>query len=221
MAEPDDMTQRVHALEKENVALRKQVDQLRTENRRWARLAGTDLLTGLPNKISFLRIHVPQNLRKAMQAGQSVGFMLLSADDLGPINEKHGRAAGDDVLKGLGAFLKSMLGPIDSLGHIDGSHFSVVSVPTDLDALRGRANMLRARVRAHDFSCVDTTVNITLSAGIAAVTPTVDMDDKKLIDVIFQHLNHALYTAKTSGGNQVQAVGDPLTDSFTGKEASL
>ena len=57
--------QRIRELEAENRALRQEVERLRAENRRWARMAGTDAMTGLPNKISFMRALVPQALRRA------------------------------------------------------------------------------------------------------------------------------------------------------------
>jgi diguanylate cyclase (GGDEF)-like protein len=221
MVDTDDMAQRMQVMEQENRALRQKVEKLQAENRRWARLVGTDLLTGLPNKISFLKAIVPQNLRQAAQHAHTMGFILLSADDLGPINEAHGRAAGDEVLKGLGSFLKSILGQTDHLGHMDGSHFSVVSMPADINDMRARANMLRARVRAHAFPCGQAFAHITISAGIAVLKPLAHVDEKQMIDQIYQQLNSALYTAKASGGNQVQAIGDFSTDSLSRKEASL
>ncbi len=221
MVETDDMAHRLQVMEQENRTLRQQVEKLQTENRRWARLAGTDLLTGLPNKISFLKAIVPHSLRQAAQHAHTMGFMLLSADDLGSINETHGRAAGDEVLKGLGSFLKSILDQTDHLGHMDGSHFSVVSMPADINDMHARANMLRARVRAHAFPCGQTSAHMTISAGIAALKPPAHVDEKQMIDLVYQQLNSALYTAKTSGGNQVQAIGDLSTDSLSRKEASL
>lgn len=214
------LEQRVMALENENQSLRQEVTRLKADNRRWARLAGTDALTGLPNKISFLRVLVPQCIRRAFDAGDSVGFVLLSADNLGPVNETYGRMGGDQVLKGLGSFLKSFLDEKDHLGHIDGSNFSVILAPASIDDARGRANMLRARVRAHTFPCGDATAQITVSAGVASVMPAGDVDEKLLTEKVFQSLGEALHTAKTSGGNQVEVAQevDPL--SYIGKEVS-
>lgn len=210
----EDAMERLEALERENRSLRRQVAQLRSANQRWAHLAGTDLLTGLPNKLSFLRVLLPENIRRAAQAGHSVGFILLSADDLGTINESLGRAAGDSVLRELGAFLKTLLGHT-ALGHIDGAHFAVVCAPADLDATRSLAHMLRARVRGRTFA--DAEAHIALSAGIAALIPPPEADEKTVIDIVFHQLNQALYTAKAAGGNQVQAVDISLHR----KEAAL
>lgn len=199
------LEQRVHHLEQENQSLRQEVERLRTENRRWARLAGTDALTGLPNKISFLRALVPQAVKTVVHTQKEIGFILLSADNLGPINETHGRLAGDQVLKNLGTFLKALLPEDLKLGHLDGAHFAVVMPLADLETVKARANMLRARIRSHTFPCGDTTAQITASAGIVSLTPQ-NPNDKKWIETVFDHLNEALYKAKSSGGNQVQTV---------------
>jgi diguanylate cyclase (GGDEF)-like protein len=203
MADPT-VEQCVQSLERENQSLRQEIERLRSENRRWARLAGTDPLTGLPNKISFLRALAPQALNSAAQAQKAIGFILLSADDLGPINETQGRTAGDQVLKGLGEFLKALLPEDLTLGHLDGSHFAVVMPEAILEDVKARANMLRARIRSHVFPCGQTTAKITASAGVISLIPSLDADEKKLLDTVFSQLNEALYKAKSSGGNQIQ-----------------
>ena len=208
----------VTALENENHSLRQEIARLRADNRRWARLVGTDALTGLPNKISFLRVLVPRCIRRAFDARDSVGFILLSADNLGSVNEAHGRMAGDQVLKGLGAFLQGFMDEDDLLGHIDGSNFSVVMAPADVDDVRGRANMLRARVRAHTFPCGQASAQITVSAGVVAVLPTDDVNKKTVTERVFQSLSEALYVAKAAGGNQVEVAKE--VDFFQGKEVS-
>lgn len=197
---------RLHSLQQENQTLRQEVERLRAENKRWARLAGTDTLTGLPNKISFLRALVPQAIKSLNQTQKTIGFILLSADNLGPINEAHGRMAGDQVLKGLGEFLKSILPEELKLGHLDGSNFAIVMPGAPLEDVKARANMLRARIRSHTFTCGKTIAKITASTGIVSVMPEQNTDEKKWLETIFSHLNEALYQAKSSGGNQVQTV---------------
>ena len=204
------LEQHVQSLEQENHALRQEVTRLRTENRRWARLAGTDALTGLPNKISFLRALAPQAITAATQTQTALGFILLSADNLGPINETHGRIAGDQVLKGLGEFLKTLLPENLILGHLDGSHFAIVLPKATLEEVQARANMLRARIRSHVFTCGESTAQITASAGIMAVIPSQTRSEKEHVETIFSHLNEALYKAKSSGGNHIQAVTNTI-----------
>ncbi len=207
-ARDKDLPQRVRALEAEKEELKAEVERLRDENKRWARMAGTDSLTGLPNKISFMRAMLPQTLKRSAKDGDPVGIVLLSADELGEINETHGREAGDQVIQGLGELLRSLLGEEDRVAHVDGTHFSVVVYPGDLDTVRGRANMLRARVKAHFFPCGDSTKQITVSSGVASIRAKEGADDRATAEDVFHHLNRVLYSAKKAGGNRVETVDE-------------
>jgi len=195
---------RLRDLEAENARLRKELERLQAENRRWARMAGTDALTGLPNKISFMRALVPQTLERAVKEELPVGLILFCADNLGSINEAHGREAGDQVLKELAGMLQPLLGPESRVGHIDGAHFAVLLYPCDVDTARGRANMLRARVRTREFPCGDTTAQITVSAGVACVLPEGEANGRALGEEAFRSLSHALHAAKRAGGNRIE-----------------
>ena len=215
MADSSEANQRIQSLEAEVGSLREEVERLRKENRRWARLAGTDSLTGLPNKISFLRAFVPQVFQTAIKEEQPVGLILFSPDNLGDINETHGREAGDHVIKGLGVLVQSLVGDTGRLGHVDGSNFVVMMYPAGTEEVRGRANMVRARVRSHEFPCADSIAQITVSAGITSVSPKSGADLQSLGEESFGRLNAALHLAKKAGGNRVEAVTDPTDD---GKE---
>ena len=201
-----DETDRVRALEAQVVSLETEVARLREENRRWARLAGTDALTGLPNKISFLRAFVPQTFKTASEEHKSVGLLLVSPDDLGGVNEMHGREAGDQVLKGLGALIQSLIGDAGRLGLLDGSNFVLMVYPADVEDIRGRANMIRARVRTHAFPCAETTPQITVSAGVTVATPVEEDDLQALGEERMSTLSRALFTAKKAGGNRVEVL---------------
>jgi two-component system, cell cycle response regulator len=211
MASPTD-AQRLIDLEKENQTLRQEVERLRTDNRRWARMAGTDGLTGLPNKVSFLRVFAPQAVKSSAGARKPIGFILLSADELGPINETQGRVAGDQVLKGLAEFLQALLSEDLKLGHLDGSHFSVIMPEADLEAVKARANMLRARIKSQAFPCGDGVAKITTSVGILSAIPPPDVDEKQWLETVYGLLNGALYKAKSSGGNRVTIAENPIVE---------
>ena len=190
------LEERLRGLEAEIGSLNKEVERLRTENRRWAKMAGTDALTGLPNKISFVRALLPQMVERAAREEQPLGLVLLSADDLGEINQKHGR--------GIGQLLRSVLPEGDRLAHLDGAHFGVVIYPGHLEAAKGRANMLRARVRAHSFPCGEETAQITVSAGVLAADVPSAEETRSVTDTLLGLLNRALYIAKKAGGNRVE-----------------
>ena len=202
------LMRRIQELEAEGQTQKEEIERLQKENRRWARLAGTEALTGLPNKISFMRALAPQAVQQAGKANEPVGFILMSADNLGPINEAHGREAGDQIIRGLGELLKSLLEENDRIGHIDGTHFAVILNPSDLDSARGKGNMIRARVRAHGFPCGEGTAQITVSVGVTSVEPPESANGRALAEEIFSRLNGAVYAAKKAGGNRVEIAQD-------------
>lgn len=72
--------------------------------------------------------------------------------------------------------------------------------------MRGRANLVRARVRTHEFHCADSVAQITVSAGIHSVQPTEGVDFRSLGEEYVSQLNQALYAAKKAGGNRVEVV---------------
>lgn len=201
-------TDGVRALEAQVESLNQEVERLRAENRRWARVAGTDALTGLPNKISILRAFVPQALHKAQKKRESVGLVLISADNLGEINESFGREAGDEVIKGLGALIQSLVRDEGRLGILDGSNFVLMIYPALLEDARSRANMIRARTRIHAFPCGDTTAQITVSAGVIAILPKEEDDLQQASKDLFRQVNEALFAAKKAGGNRVEVAAD-------------
>ncbi|MCC7265529.1 MAG: GGDEF domain-containing protein [Candidatus Latescibacteria bacterium] len=202
--DPIQLKQRVQELEAEVQQLRQEAERLRLMNQRWAQLAGTDSLTGLPNKISFMRALAPQDIQHARTQGEAIGFMLLSGDNLGPINETKGRDAGDQVLRGLAEFLRSALKGEERLGHLDGSHYAVVLYPADLAQVRNRAEGLRLEVAAHAFACADTEVRITASFGITSVDSNIISEPRSAAEKVYQLLNGALYRAKKTGGNRIE-----------------
>ncbi|MSR83430.1 MAG: GGDEF domain-containing protein [Candidatus Latescibacteria bacterium] len=207
MALSEDTTQLkqgVQELEAEGQQLRQEMERLRLMNQRWAQLAGTDSLTGLPNKISCLRALAPQDIQHARTRGEAIGFILLSGDNLGPINENKGRDAGDQVLRGLAEFLRSILKGEERLGHLDGSHYAVVLYPAGLEEVRSRAEELRLQIGVHPFPCAESEETITASLGITSVDSSAISEPRSAAEKIFQSLNGALYRAKKAAGNRIE-----------------
>ena len=117
-----------------------------------------------------------------------------------------GRDAGDQVLRGLSEFLRSILKGEEVLAHIDGTHFVVAFHPADLEAVRKRAEELRLQVEQNTFPCADAAARITISAGVISILSAPAVDRRQLAEKAFDRLNSALYAAKRDGGNRVEAV---------------
>lgn len=182
---------------------------LRDVNQRWARMIGTDRLTGLPNKTSFLEGLVPREIQQAQRNGDPVGFLLLSADNLGVINERHGRNAGDEVIHSLAECLQSITLGEEVLGHLDGTNFAIVLYPATLDDAMARAEALRATIAGRSFPCADIQIQLTLSAGVHSIDSRTVDDPRASADLVSETLNEALYRAKQGGGNRAEAANTP------------
>ena len=73
----------VRELRLEIARLRADNQKLKTSNRRWMRIAGTDIHTGLLNKVFFSTALLPQQISKANAEKQSIGCIMLAPDGLG------------------------------------------------------------------------------------------------------------------------------------------
>lgn len=206
VGELDHLARRVRELETEVSGHLQEVQRLQAVNQRWAQLAGTDRLTGLPNKVAFLQALLPQQLQQAQRGGDPVGLILLSGDELGKINETRGRDAGDEVLRGLAELLRSILKGEELLGHIDGTHFAVALYPASLAAVRERAEEVRQQVEAQALPCAGSVARITVSAGVMSIPSTGGEEPRALAEASFDRLNGALYAAKRAGGNRVESL---------------
>ena len=108
-------------------ALKERIIKLEEENKKWMRLAGVNRLTNLPNSLMLYQIILPKELSK----GVPFSCILLCPDNLGEINQKHGRIVGDKLIKQIGNFLKGMIEQEGQLFHCDGANFAIL-LPEEL-----------------------------------------------------------------------------------------
>jgi diguanylate cyclase (GGDEF)-like protein len=87
------------------------------------RLAHSDALTGLPDRVVF-----QQRLRAALErpARGCVGVLVADIDRFRVVNASYGQRAGDDVLAGIAQRLQAVLGPEDLLVRLAGDQFAVL-----------------------------------------------------------------------------------------------
>jgi ATP-binding cassette subfamily B protein len=207
----DELSQLIQKFQSEVQVEDQEAQKLRDVNQRWARMVGTDRLTGLPNKTSFVEALAPREIQQAKRSGDPLGFVLLSADNLGVINEQHGRNAGDDVIQSLAEFLQTITLGEEVLGHLDGTNFALMLYPASLDTAMARAEELRSAVSGHAIACAGTEIQITISAGVHSLESSDIEDARAAADGAFGVLNEALYRAKQAGGNRAEPTVPPST----------
>ncbi len=91
--------------------------------RQFKRLAGSDVLTGIPNWRAFFD-EAERYLVKRVQTGEPNSVLLLDADHFKQINDAHGHAAGDEILRGIAQAMQDVLAQRCIFGRIGGEEFA-------------------------------------------------------------------------------------------------
>jgi diguanylate cyclase (GGDEF)-like protein len=157
------------------------------ETQAHAHAAHTDELTGLPNRREATQMfgHV--------RAGDSLA--LLDLDHFGRVNETHGHAGGDEVLRGFGAHLLTTLRDNDRVARYGGEEFVVVLPNCNLPT----ATKIIARLMQSWRATAPVT---TFSAGLAC------HQDGRTVEQTLAEADAALYDAKRAGRDTIGPVVD-------------
>ncbi len=164
-------------------------------------MAVTDQLTGLHNR-RFLLSQLKPLLQRAVLGGDPVALVLLDIDHFKRINDTHGHAVGDEVLKEFAARLSGGVRPNDMTARFGGEEFAVLMPNTSPDKAQAAAERLRGLIAASAFPAYGgrETVVVTASLGLASVAGGDDT-----IDALIKRADDALYQAKGAGRNRVMA----------------
>jgi len=164
------------------------------------REATHDGLTSVWNHAGILGI-LERELLRAQREGSSVGVMMIDVDRFKTINDSHGHAAGDAVLKALVHEVTQVLRSYDSLGRYGGEEFLVVAPGCDLAACQELAERVRSHVSDHPIRLQRGPIEVTVSVGVA-----VSADGNTSSGQLLQSADAALYHAKDSGRNRVKSL---------------
>jgi diguanylate cyclase (GGDEF)-like protein len=182
--------------------LRRRVQRLLLETQTLTRL---DPLTGLFNR-RFLVEQAPRLWRQARRDGTRVAAMMLDLDHFKRLNDAHGHAAGDAVLRAVAGSLGTAVRPSDILARTGGEELVVLGLVGDADEAAHLAERLRTAVagsRTPDGHAV------TASIGIALVRP---VDGEPPTDALWRLVDRAdaaMYEAKQQGRDRVVAPAVP------------
>jgi diguanylate cyclase (GGDEF)-like protein/putative nucleotidyltransferase with HDIG domain len=125
--------------------------------------AGTDVLTGLPNRRQF-DTKLRQEVARAKRVGNDFGVIRLDVDGFERLNDEAGHHAGDLMLQDVASLLKREVRDTDILSRISGDEFGVIAP----DAAQVDTYLLAERLRkAVREGLRDDPGALTLSAGVA------------------------------------------------------
>ncbi|HEY0957627.1 MAG TPA: GGDEF domain-containing protein [Roseateles sp.] len=157
--------------------------------------AATDALTGLPNRRSLDRALAAQ-LALAQREGRPLSLLMLDLDHFKAVNDTHGHAVGDAVLRSFAQRVQAQLRPSDVCARYGGEEFVVL--------LSGTAELLAVHAaerlrRAVADSPLVPGVSITVSVGVAC------WQTGKDAATLLARADAAMYAAKRAGRNRVIA----------------
>ncbi len=154
-----------------------------------------DPLTDLPNRILVLD-RAEQILARGRRQDVAVTALFVDIDNFKQINDRHGHHAGDEVLRQVGARLKTILRDNDTVGRLGGDEFVMLIDSLGLEAAPELVaerilDVLRQPIRLSESSSRQPLL-VTASIGIATGRPA-------SAEALMQDADLALYKAKALG----------------------
>lgn len=159
--------------------------------------ASTDALTGLPNRRYFEEI--VSLLAKRRRAGDAVGILMVDIDKFKVLNDTHGHATGDEVLRAVAGAIVAAVREDDVPARFGGEEFVVLLRNPDPGVAVEVGERIRAAVRGLDLARLGVG-RVSVSVGVAVA----DGPDEP-IEALIETADQALYRAKRAGRDRVVA----------------
>lgn len=161
-----------------------------------AELATRDELTGIFNRREFMRL-LGEECQRAERTGLAFGVAMIDADHFKTVNDRHGHAVGDTVLKDIVRLLGEELRAQDRLGRYGGEEFALVLLAANRTAVGAVLERMRQSVEGHDWSALTPDLAVTISLGATLWRPG------DTVQTLLNEADKALYVAKRGGRNRV------------------
>jgi diguanylate cyclase (GGDEF)-like protein len=165
------------------------------------RLAHCDPLTGLISGVSFQRC-LERESRRSLAIGLPLSVAVIDLDRFRFLNEAHGHAFGDAILRWVADLLRESFRNTDIVARLDGERFAVAFLDSDHPALVRRLEALRSEVAEVEIrrSGLVEPVRLTLSAGLARFPREATSVEEALTLAV-----ERLHAAKRAGRDRIVA----------------
>lgn len=157
-----------------------------------------DKLTGVFNRGAILEI-LRYEINRANRTKQPLSLIMADIDFFKKMNDHFGHIAGDRVLQHTTKQLESQLRNYDYIGRYGGEEFIILLPNCDINGSTKIAERLRYCIENSLLIYEEMHLQLTMSFGIATVTPGTQLDSELLI----HYADKALYMAKNNGRNRV------------------
>ena len=153
------------------------------------------MLTGIYNRLKFSEL-LSDEISRATRYGAPLSLIMLDIDHFKAVNDTHGHNAGDAVIKEVARLVSSDIRQSDSFARWGGEEFMLLAPNARCENAVSLAEKLCAIIGGNEF---EGGVRVTCSFGVAEFRP----DDT--LESFTRRADEAMYRAKTSGRNRVEA----------------
>jgi diguanylate cyclase (GGDEF)-like protein len=165
--------------------------------------ADTDPLTGIANRAAFMT-GAERVLERCRRDGAPAAVLMFDLDRFKAVNDTHGHAVGDAVIRKFCEVVAAALRPNDVFGRMGGEEFAAVLPGSSIEAAGIRAERIRVAFAENGRSVGDRQVNATVSGGVS-----VSVKSEQSLNTLLQHADEALYRAKGGGRNRIRRADQP------------
>ncbi|MBM4395781.1 MAG: diguanylate cyclase [Deltaproteobacteria bacterium] len=186
--------------------VRERTALLEEENRALKDLSLVDELTRL-NNVRALRTGMKDDYERCVRLGRPVSLLMADVDHFKRVNDEHGHAAGDAVLKRVADVLRTTIRGADVVARYGGEEFVVLAPGSAEAGATVLAERLRGAVEAASApnpGPAGGTLAVTISIGVAGAAP----DEAPPLDEVLRRADEAMYQAKKAGRNRVVTWSD-------------
>ena len=161
-----------------------------------------DPLTGLYNR-RYMEESLEREIRRAERRDASLGVVMLDLDHFKQFNDTYGHAAGDSLLRDLGAFIQANTRGEDIACRYGGEEFALIFPEASIEVTRQRVEQLREGLKSLAVLYHGQPLTrVTLSAGVAVLP-----EHGQTVEALLRAADAALYRAKQAGRDKVMVSG--------------
>ncbi|MFP4127268.1 MAG: GGDEF domain-containing protein [Alphaproteobacteria bacterium] len=163
------------ALLRDNALLHEEIERRRRREAELERLADEDALVPISNRRSFMR-ELARAIRAIERYGTPGCVIYFDLNDLKAVNDRHGHAAGDAVLRHVAETLMRNLRASDVFARLGGDEFGVILMWADLETARAKARNLARLIRDRPVAWNGEIIRIGVAYGAYAFAPGEEAD---------------------------------------------
>jgi diguanylate cyclase (GGDEF)-like protein len=156
--------------------------------------ASVDSLTGLWNRSRTLHFLI-EEVARANRYGTPFSVVLIDIDHFKSVNDTHGHAVGDSVLRQFAGLLRDGVRVMDKVGRLGGEEFLIILPEIDAAHAEQAVQTLQKRINGFSFDRVQ---RKSASFGIAEYRPG------ESLDCLMERADQAMYRAKANGRDRIE-----------------